>query len=268
MNRIRFAFRRITRCHFLIRSVSLSLFLLFALSLFPALAQPLRVAVAANAQFVMEPLRAAFEQETGIAIEPIVNSSGKLTAQIQQGAPFDVFLSADMQFPDALYKANLTLGAPILYGYGTLVLWTGPSRSKPIQLFDLPGKSVQHIAIANATTAPYGEAALAALRYFKLYEKVQAKLIFGESVGQVNQYVLTGAADAGFTAKSVVMSPANVGKGFWLELPARSHQPIAQGAVVLARTSRPAESRQFLTFLNTPTARRILVRYGYRLPKK
>ncbi len=231
-------------------------------------AQPLRVAVAANAQFVMEPLRAAFERETGIAIEPVVSSSGKLTAQIQQGAPFDVFLSADMQFPDALYKANLTLGEPMVYAYGTLVLWTGPSHAKAIQLFGLPSNTVQRIAIANATTAPYGEAALAALRYFRLYDKVQTKLVFAESIGQVNQYVMTGATEVGFTAKSVVMSPENVGKGFWLELPAKSHPPIVQGAVVLARTSRATEARQFLTFLKTSTARRILLRYGYRLPRQ
>jgi molybdate transport system substrate-binding protein len=232
----------------------------------PLWAQSLRVAVAANAQFVMEPLRTAFEQQTGVVVEPIVGSSGKLTAQIQQGAPFDVFLSADVQYPDALAGAGLTLDRPVLYAYGALVLWTGPFRQKPIQLFGLRAASVRRIALANATTAPYGEAALAALRYFKLYDKVQAKLVFAESVGQVNQYVLTGAADVGFTAKSVVMSPENVTKGHWLELPAVSHAPIAQAAVVLARTRHPAEARQFLTFLQSPAARRILLRYGYRLP--
>jgi molybdate transport system substrate-binding protein len=228
--------------------------------------QPLRVAVAANAQFVMEPLRAAFQQQTGIGIEPITGSSGKLTAQIQQGAPFDLFLSADMEFPVALYQNNLTLGAPVLYAYGTLVLWTGPFRGRPIQLAELPDKSVRRIAIANAATAPYGEAALAVLHHYKLYEKVQAKLIFAESIGQVNQYIQTGAADVGFTAKSVVLAPGNRHRGYWRQMPTESHQPIAQGAVVLARTSRPAEARRFLLFLKTPTARLILLRYGYRLP--
>ncbi|ADB38365.1 molybdate ABC transporter substrate-binding protein [Spirosoma linguale] len=230
------------------------------------LAQSLRVAVAANAQFVMEQLKTAYKKKTGIELETIVNSSGKLTTQIQQGAPYDVFLSADMQYPETLHKAGLTVDAPVVYAYGSLVLWTTSELPIKADLKALTDASVRHVAIANPSTAPYGEAAIAYLTHKKLLDKVKPKLVYGESIAQVNQYVLSGAAEVGFTAKSVVLDPSLNKKGHWVDLPQTGYSPIAQGVVILKRTSQEKAARQFVAFLRSPDARRILQQFGYRSP--
>ncbi|GAB3880980.1 molybdate ABC transporter substrate-binding protein [Spirosoma agri] len=229
-------------------------------------AQKLRVAVAANAQFVMEPLRIAFQKNSGVAVESIVSSSGKLTTQIQQGAPYDVFLSADMMYPETLHKEGLTQNAPTVYAYGTLVLWTMGKLPLSSDLKVLLNPSVRHIALANPTKAPYGEAAMALLQQANLLDKIQPKIVNGESIAQVNQYILSGAAEIGFTAKSVVLDSSLKNRGHWIELPPKGYSPIAQGVVVLKRTTDPKASQQFVQFLRSPAARRILQRFGYRLP--
>lgn len=235
--------------------------LLCPLSLF---AQPLRVAVAANAQFVMEQLKTAFQKKTGIDVESIVNSSGKLTTQIQQGAPYDVFLSADMEYPQTLHKAGLTLTAPAIYAYGSLVLWTAGDLPVSTDLKILSDPAVRHVAIANPATAPYGEAAIAFLKSRKLLDQVQPKIVYGESISQVNQYVLSGAAEVGFTAKSVVLDPSLTKRGHWVDLPTTGYSPIAQGVVVLKRTTQVKSAQQFVAFLRSPAARRILQQFGYK----
>ena len=242
--------------------------LLILLFFFPLtlLAQPLRVAVAANAQFVMEQVKTAYQKKTGTPMELIVSSSGKLTTQIQQGAPYDVFLSADMEYPQTLYKAGLTTGAPVVYAYGSLVLWTTGNLPLTIDLKVLLDPAVRHIAIANPTTAPYGEAAIAYLNYRKRLNSIKPKLVYGESIAQVNQYVLTGAAEVGFTAKSVVLDPSLKQRGHWIDLPATGYSPIAQGVVILKRTSQLPAAQRFVRFLRSPDARRILQQFGYRSP--
>jgi molybdate transport system substrate-binding protein len=233
---------------------------------FILLAQPLRIAVAANAQFVMEQLKGSFQKKTGTPIELIVSSSGKLTTQIQQGAPYDVFLSADMTYPQTLYNAGLTTAAPVVYAYGSLVLWTLTHLPLTVDLKVLSNSAVRHIAIANPATAPYGEAAVSFLKYRKQLDPVKPKLVYGESIAQVNQYVLTGAAEVGFTAKSVVLDPSLKHRGHWIDLPATGYSPIAQGVVILKRTSQLPVARQFMQFLRSPDARRILQQFGYRSP--
>ncbi|GAB3990178.1 molybdate ABC transporter substrate-binding protein [Spirosoma daeguense] len=231
------------------------------------LAQPLRVAVAANAQFVMEQLKTAFQKKTGVEVEAIVNSSGKLTTQIQQGAPYDVFLSADMEYPQTLHKEGLTQAAPVVYAYGTLVLWTAGELPVSADLNVLSDPTVRHIAIANPAMAPYGEAAVTYLKSRKMLEKVQSKIVYGQSISQVNQYILSGSAEIGFTAKSVVLDPTLTKKGKWIELPQTSYPPIAQGVVVLKRTTQAKATEQFMTFLRSAEARNILQKYGYRVKR-
>lgn len=240
----------------------------FLLLLLPSLlsAQPLRIAVAANAQFVMDKLRVAFERQSGQRVETIVSSSGKLTTQIQQGAPYDVFLSADMTYPNTLHKQQLTLAAPTIYAYGSLVLWTLRDLPLTADLSVLLNPAVRHIAVANPATAPYGSAAIALLTSRQLNARVQPRLVFGESIAQVNQYILSGAAEVGFTAKSVVLDPSLSGRGHWIDLPATAYPPIAQGVVILRRTTQPKAARQFVAFLRSPAARRILQQFGYRSP--
>lgn len=229
-------------------------------------AQPLRVAVAANAQFVMEQLKTEFQKKTGVSVESIVNSSGKLTTQIQQGAPYDVFLSADMDYPQTLHKAGLTVTAPVVYAYGSLVLWTVSDLPLSTDLKVLTSPAVRHVAIANPAMAPYGEATISFLTHKKLLESVKPKLVYGESIAQVNQYILSGAAEVGFTAKSVVLDPSLTKRGHWIDLPTSGYAPVAQGVVILKRTGQLKAAQQFLAFLRSPTARRILQQFGYRSP--
>ncbi|GAB3762655.1 molybdate ABC transporter substrate-binding protein [Spirosoma pomorum] len=227
-------------------------------------AQSIRVAVAANAQFVMQSLGDAFQKQTGVKVEAIVSSSGKLTTQIQQGAPYDIFLSADMDYPTTLYKGGFTTEGPIVYAYGSLVLWTMGNLPLAADLKILQNSVVRHIAIANPATAPYGEAAVSLLKYKNVFDPVQSRIVYGESISQVNQYVLTGAAEVGITAKSVVLDPSLKQRGHWIDLPPPGYSPIAQGVVILKRTQQPKAAQQFIQFLRSATAKRILQQFGYR----
>ena len=231
-------------------------------------AEPLTVAVAANVKYAFDDLQKAFTRDTGIEVKSVFGSSGKLTAQIKSGAPFDVFLSADMGYPDSLYKDGVAVGAPRVYANGVLVLWTmNPlDLGKGIRVLNDP--AVKKVAVASPELAPYGREAINALEYFKLRGAVEPKLVYGESISQVNQYIDSGAADIGFTAKSVVLAPAVSGKGKWVELPKESYTPIAQGAVILryGNITNPVAARRFMEFLASSTARGILEKYGYLMP--
>jgi molybdate transport system substrate-binding protein len=234
----------------------------------PAAANSLTIAVAANVQFAFKDLQAAFTRETGIDVQTIIGSSGKITAQVRSGAPFDVFLSADMHYPQTLHKEGLASRAPITYAYGTLVLWTMSDIDLTPGLKVLADPKVHKVAIADPKLAPYGRAALQALAHYQIADSVHAKAVFGENVSQVNQYIYSQNVDAGFTAKSVVLSPAMRGKGHWIEAPQDSYQAIAQGVVILKHGTDNAEEdcKRFVNFLTSAAARTILANYGYRLP--
>ena len=227
------------------------------------------VAVAANAQYALKEIEAQYEEETGQDIDIIVGSSGKLSAQIMHGAPFDLFLSADMLYPDALHKRGFTLAAPKVYGYGALVLWTMKDAASPLKMSSLLSPQVKAVAIANPKVAPYGEAAVSALKYYKLYQQLKPKLVYGESISQVTQYINSQAADMGLTAKSVVLSPEMKGKGKWMELDNKSYRPIAQGAVLLKRSTdrNKAGAARFYSYLFSDKAKSIFQKYGYQFPK-
>ena len=233
-----------------------------------ARADTLTVAVAANVQYAFDDLRAEFKTETGHDIRPIYNSSGKFAAQILNGAPFDVFLSADMEYPQTLYERRATVNAPRIYAYGTLVVWTMKDIDLAKWQSVLTDPATKHIAIANPKMAPYGREAYRALAHYQLQNAVASKIVFGESISQTDQYVQSGAADIGFTAKSVVLSPELKGKGKWIDLPQESYQPIAQGAVILkhGEATHPKATQQFYDFLFSKKARAIFARYGYALP--
>ncbi len=228
--------------------------------------QNLRVAVAANAQFVAEKLAQAFKKQAGVEAQLIVSSSGKLTTQIEQGAPFDVFLSADMKYPEELYQKKLTNAVPKIYAYGALVIWTKANVTLNKNLSGLNNTAIKKIAIANPNLAPYGTAAEEAMQKTNTFNTLKPKLVYGESIAQVNQYLLTGAVDVAFTAKSVVLDPAQKGVGRWTEVDSKLYQPIAQGVVVL-KTSKGqnlAAANQFYQFLFSAQAKQIFKAYGYR----
>ncbi|HQU57583.1 MAG: molybdate ABC transporter substrate-binding protein [Phaeodactylibacter sp.] len=231
--------------------------------------ETITVAVAANVQFAMEELESAFEAESGIAVETTISSSGKLTAQIQQGAPYDLLVSADMKYPTALVESGKAVLPVRAYGFGALVLWT----QNELELEENPAfllqDKIRKIAIANPRNAPYGEQAMHYFEHYGIAEQVASKLVYGESIAQTNQYILSHAADLGLTAKSVVLSPEMKGTGKWLEIPAQSYEPIAQGVVITSYGQKvhPEASRRFFEFLFSPKARVILEKYGYELPK-
>lgn len=243
----------------------LFLALLF-ISFITAQAQKLRIAVAANAQFVSNKLADEFKKQTGVDAELIVSSSGKLTTQIEQGAPFDVFLSADMKYPQELTDKDLTLDQPRIYAYGQLVLWVLDKNLKIAKLADLLMPGYQKIAVANPALAPYGEAAMQALTKLGLADRLRTKIVLGESIAQVNQYLLTGVTDAAFTAKSVVLDPAQRNKGKWITVDEKLYNPIAQGVVILksANGKNLEDAKKFYTFLFSPKARKTLKAYGYK----
>ncbi|WP_342646149.1 molybdate ABC transporter substrate-binding protein [Mucilaginibacter sp. CSA2-8R] len=233
---------------------------------FAGIGQTLRVAVAANAQFVSEKLAKAFKQKTGIEAQLIVSSSGKLTTQIEQGAPFDVFLSADMKYPQELYQKKLTTAAPKIYAYGTLVIWSKANGLSGNNLSGLSNVAIKKIAIANPKLAPYGTAAEEAMQKTHTFATLKPKLVYGESIAQVNQYLIAGAVDAAFTAKSVVLDSAQKGVGRWTEVDSKLYHPIAQGVVVLkaSQGQNLAAANQFCKFMFSVQAKQIFKAYGYR----
>jgi len=233
-----------------------------------AQADPLNVAIAANLKYVFDDLAAEFKKETGIEVQGIPNASGKIATQVRSGAPFDVFLSADVEFPEGLYKDGFAMEAPKIYAYGLLVLWTQRDVDLSKGVAGLTSASVGKVAIANPKVAPFGRQAIKALEYYKVREAVEPKLVYGESITQVSQYVDSKAADVGFSAKSIVVAPETAGKGKWVEVPAESYDPIAQGIVILkhgAEVNGDA-ARKFYNFVQSEKARAIFAKNGYRLP--
>jgi len=223
----------------------------------------LTIAAAANMQFAMEEMEAAFTEATGIPCELVISSSGKLTAQIREGAPFDVLISADMKYPEELYRMGLTATAPEIYGYGKLVLWTLQEYPE-LDIQTLQSDQVRHVALANPSTAPYGRAAVEVLEHYGLYEQVEDKLVFGESIAQTNQFILSRAAEIGFTALSVVRASELSGPGRWVELDSAAYQPIAQGVVVIGKSGEANDDAiAFRDFLFSEEGRKILTKFGY-----
>ncbi|WP_344977211.1 molybdate ABC transporter substrate-binding protein [Compostibacter hankyongensis] len=231
-------------------------------------AQELRIAVAANAQFAARALVKAFREKTDAAATLIVSSSGKITAQVRQGAPFDLFLSADMQYPRMLSEEGYTLDTPRVYACGALVLWSLKERDISGGIGAAAGQDIARLAVANPKTAPYGVAALQAIRALRLYDRVKDKIVYGESISQVNQYLLSGAADLALTAKSVVMAPVMKGRGKWVEVDSRLYQPIDQGVVILrhAQGAGLEKAQAFYRFIFSPQGRAVFAAYGYVLP--
>lgn len=225
----------------------------------------LTIATAANMKFAMHELVDEFQKDTGIESEIIVGSSGKLTAQIKEGAPYDLFVSADMKFPNTLFQNGLTLDKPQIYAYGALVIWTLNTQLKA-DFKTLSKKQVNHIALANPKTAPYGRAAEEVLKQKKMYNKLRSKFVFGESVAQTNQFIVSYAAEIGFTAKSIVMSDNMKGKGNWEEVDPSLYTPIEQGVVILKnRNIHLEEAKKFRDFLFSAKGKEILNKFGYSI---
>ena len=177
----------------------------------------LLVAAAANTQFVMREIIENFEKSEGVKVDLVIASSGKLASQIVNGAPFDVFLSANMKFPNYIHDQSYAPHGPIVYALGSLVLWSNSGIDLSSGVEVLRSSQVNKIAIANDKNAPYGTATKQALENLKIVDLINNKLVYGESISQVNQFVKTKAVDVGFTSKSVVMSKMK-GTGTWADI--------------------------------------------------
>lgn len=223
----------------------------------------LTIAVAANLQFVIGELVENFKRQSGIDCEVIIGSSGKLTAQIIEGAPFDLFMSADLKYPKELYKKGFSKEEPVIYAFGTLILWTVKEGVDP-DLKSLSKRQIKHIAMGNPKIAPYGVSAMEVIRRIGIEKQVKEKLVFGESVSQTNQFIISEAADLGFTSKSVVMSHKMKERGSWKEIDQSLYQPIAQGLVVLeGRDAFKPKAIKFRDYILSVEGKEILHKFGY-----
>ncbi len=229
----------------------------------------LTIAAASDLQPVMPKLVASFERQTGQTVQVAYGSSGNFVAQIRNGAPFDVFLSADAGYPRQLEAAGLVEpGTVYVYATGALVVWT--RRGSPVDLSRglaaLTDARVTRVAIANPDHAPYGRAAAAALRSAHLYEQVGGKLVRGENVAQAAQFVQSGNADAGILPLSLARSPALSSAGQYVLVPASLYPPIEQAAAVLRSSAHKDAARAFVEYLKAAGARAVLAADGFGPP--
>jgi len=228
------------------------------------------VAAAADLSTALQEISDSYEHKTGVKVKLSFGASGALTQQIRNGAPFDVFFSADMDYPQQLVAAGEADGATLYqYAVGKLVLWV-PADS-PLDLEHkgmdaLLDPSVKKIAIANPQHAPYGRAAVAALRHFGLYDRISDRLVLGENVSQAAQFAESGNAQAGFVALAHAVAPAMKGKGKYWEVPVESYPALAQGVVVVSHSQHKKEAVEFVEFIKTKEAADVLQKYGFTVP--
>jgi molybdate transport system substrate-binding protein len=231
-------------------------------------AQEIGVAAAADLQFAMEDIAGRFQKQTGKTVKAIYGSSGNFYQQIQSGAPFDVFFSANLDYPKKLEAAGLTEpGSYYQYASGKIVIWV-PSDSKldlRAGLKALLDPSVKKVAIANPQHAPYGQAAVAAMQRENIYDKVKDKFVLGENISQTASFVVSGAADVGIVALSLALSPNMKGKGRYVEVPAGEYPPIEQACVILRSSKNKEVAREFLSFMKTAAIRDVLKSYGFEV---
>ena len=232
-------------------------------------ARDIRIAVAANASYVIQDLKKAFHKhhpQTNIQV--ILGSSGKLTAQIRNGAPYMLFMSADMKYPQKLYQDGIAITKPIVYAKGSLAYLSAKKRDFSLGTKLLTQKEIKKIAVANPKTAPYGIATQEALQKSGIYESIKHKFVYGESISQTLTYAIK-AADIGFIAKSALYSPhmTQYKKGIhWSDVNPKLYKPIDQGIVILKSAKANSEVEAFYTFIQSEEAKKILKEYGYQTP--
>lgn len=232
-------------------------------------AEEVTIAAASDLNFAFKELIAEYEKTTGNHVKLSLGSSGNFYAQIQNGAPFDLYFSADIGYPKKLEDAGLTVpGSLYRYAVGRIVLWAATASrldvSKGLDVLREPG--IKKIAIANPKHAPYGRAAVAAMESSHVYESVKGKLILGENISQAAQFIESGACDIGIIALSLAMAPAMSGKGVYWDIPVDAYPSLEQGAVILKQSKNQEAARRFLEFLKNSQGQDIMRRYGFTLP--
>ncbi len=234
-------------------------------------ATELVVAAAADLSTALKEVADIYEKKTGVQVKLSFGASGALTQQIQNGAPFDVFFSADMDYPRQLIASGAADGTSLhQYAVGKLVLWVPADSSLDVEhkgMDVLLDPSVMKIAIANPQHAPYGRAAVAALKHAGVYDRVADRLVMGEGVSQAAQFVESGNAQAGFVALAHAVAPGMRGKGKYWEVPVDAYPALAQGAVVLSHSQRQKEATRFLEYIKTTAGSELLRKYGFTVPQ-
>jgi molybdate transport system substrate-binding protein len=232
-------------------------------------AQTLRVAAAADLQFAMSDLAERFERKTGTKVAVSYGSSGNFRSQIENGAPFDLFFSADVLYPQQLISAGFAEKESLLiYAQGHLVLWAAKGVNLHVaeRGFEaLKDSRVEKIAIANPEHAPYGRAAVAALQKAGFYEQIKSKLVFGENISQAAQFAQSGSAQVGIVARSLTYAESMKGGERW-EVPAELYPPLQQSAVIIHTSTNKTAAIAFLEFVKSDEGRNVLSEYGLAPP--
>ena len=246
--------------------------LVFVLFLHPSRsfsAEEITIAAASDLNFAMKDLVAEYEKVTGNHAKLSLGSSGNFFAQIQNGAPFDLYFSADIGYPKKLEEAGLTVPESLYrYAVGRIVVWTGhESRINVAKGFDaLRDPKVKKIAIANPKHAPYGRAAVAAMERFNVYKEVKDRLVLGENISQAAQFIESGACDIGIIALSLALAPTMKTRGTYWEVPEGTYPLLEQGAVILKQSKNQDAARNFLEYMKGSQGQEIMKRYGFILP--
>lgn len=245
--------------------------LLLLLSLpWPARADEVSVAAASDLSFAFKEVAVGFKKQTGHTLRVSTGSSGNFFAQIRSGAPFDVFFSADAEYPRTLKKEGLTQPDSLhIYAIGRIVIWAprGKLDLKKDGMRALLDPSIRKVAIANPRHAPYGRAAVAALKHFGIYQQVESRLVFGENVSQAAQFVESGNAQAGIIALSLASAPQMKDRGEQWLIPEEAHPKLEQAAVILRAVRNPKAARALLDYLRGPEGQAILKRFGFQVPE-
>lgn len=230
-------------------------------------ADSITVAAAADLRYAMDALVATFKREApGDVVNVVYGSSGKFMTQIQQGAPFDLYFSADIAYPTALVGAGLAVPPVKRYAQGRLALWSTTFKASDLSLAALADAKFVHIAMADPEHAPYGKRAQEVLAALGMWDKVRPKLVYGENIGQAAQFVQTGNAQVGLVALSLVSSPDQKAVGAYIVIPEKLHQPLDQGFVVTRRGAQSELAKRFASHVSKPMSRSIMASYGFVLP--
>jgi molybdate transport system substrate-binding protein len=232
-------------------------------------ADKITVAAAADLKFAMDEILTGFRKiQPGHEIEIVYGSSGKFHTQIQQDAPYDLFFSADSGYPRELARLGLAASGVKPYAVGRIVLWSAELDASKMTLASLTDPRITRIAIANPKHAPYGKRAEDALRSAGLWDKLQAKLVFGENVSQTAQYVQTGNAQVGIIALSLVLNTELAKKGGYYLIPETMHNPLEQGYIITKRGANKPLAKKFADFMDSKQVRAIMTKYGFVLPNE
>lgn len=227
--------------------------------------QHITVAAAADLHQALDAVVAAYRQgHSDTRIDVTYGSSGNLLTQIEQGAPFDVFFSADSSYPQQLVEHGKASGTPVPYAFGHLVMWSASIDMKGVQVADLAQAKFGRIAIANPQHAPYGKRAEQALRAAGIWDQVQSRLVFGDNIAQTAQFAQSGNVQVGLVAESLVIDSA--GKGSYVAVPPSLYEPLKQSFVITQRGANNALAQDFARYVQGAPAKAILSRYGFNLP--